>query len=481
MRTLANKRKVLVETRRVLALTGLAAALIIDTPFQVRPAAAAEPAELVAPARPTVKPENPAPAKNDAAEDKTLLGDFGGVRPWLTGFGATLGLVETSEILANPIGGRRQGAIYEGLTDLSLGIDFRRYFYWRGIFLVRAYQIHGRGISANNLDNLNTASNLEATRTTRLFELWYEQRFGDWLRIRIGQQNAGQEFLISTTANLFVNATFGWPTLPSLDLPSGGPTYPLGTPALRFRVDATDAFTLFAGVFNGDPAGPGIGDPQRRDASGTAFRVNDGILALFELRYNPENSNQNGTYKLGAWFNSERFSDLRRDTTGGSLASPTSTGIPTSHSHDASLYAIVDQPLFGAKAAEAGLAVFARAMGAPGDRNLVDFYLDGGVSYKGPFGRSGDTIGLAIAHARIGKAARALDADSARFAMQPLPIRSNETVVELSYQFQLTPWWQVQPDFQYIINPGGGVLNPTVSGNRLGDAALFGLRTRITF
>ena len=45
-------------------------------------------------------------------------------------------------------------------------------------------------------------------------------------------------------------------------------------------------------------------------------------------------------------------------------------------------------------------------MGAPGDRNLVDFYLDVGVDYKGPFARPNDTIGLAYGWARISNPAR---------------------------------------------------------------------------
>lgn len=422
------------------------------------------------------------PPAGDLWTRNTLLGDTDGLRPVMQRYGLSLGITETSEILGNPTGGERQGLIYEGVTDLNLGLDLRTYFDWRGVFFARAYQIHGRGLSANDLDNLNIASGIEATRATRLYELWYEQHIGDWLRIRIGQQSAGQEFLISSSARLFVNSTFGWPTLPSIDLPSGGPNYPLGTPAVRVRVDASPALTFFAGVFNGNPAGPGVGDPQQRDASGTDFRVyEDGVFAIFETRYNPENSPQNGTYRLGAWFNSERFADQRFDTLGQSLASPTTTGIPRRLGGDSSFYGIVDQPLFPAKDSTGGFTLFARLMGAPGDRNLIDLYLDGGVTYKGPFGRSSDTVGLALGYARIGDAARQLDQDVASFSGQPYPIRSNESVLELTYQLQLAPWWQLQPDFQYVFNPGGGILNPSAPARRIGDAAIFGLRTTVTF
>jgi porin len=54
-------------------------------------------------------------------------------------------------------------------------------------------------------------------------------------------------------------------------------------------------------------------------------------------------------------------------------------------------------------------------------------------------------------------------------------------VVELTYQWTLNPWWQLQPDFQYIVNPGGGIANPDALGKKIGNAAVLGLRTIIQF
>ena len=449
-----------------------AAAILLATLWPDTPAAAEEPSG-----------GTPAPPPPSADPAKLLLGDIGGLRSELTKRGIIPVVTEIEEFLGNVSGGVRQGLIYEGLTDVSLAYDFRPQFHWRGNFFVRAYQIHGRGLTANYIDNLNTVSGIEATATTRLFELWYEQHIGDWLRIRIGQQSAGLEFLVTTGAKPFVNSAFGWPTLPDVDLPSGGPSYPLATPAVRFRIDASDELTFFAGIFNGDPAGPGPGNPQQRDASGTSFRIGDGILALYEARYNPDNSPKNATYRLGAWYNSERFAHQEIDTSGVSLASPLSNGMPRLHRGDASFYAVVDQPLFGG--GPDGFAMFARAMGAPGDRNLVTTYLDSGITYKSPsknlFDQTGDTIGFAAAYARIGPAARALAADMAVFTGQPYSQRSSETVLELTYQIQLMPGWQVQPDLQYIINPGGGIPNPLLPPNRIKNALIGGVRTTINF
>src|SRR6266853_1779525 len=89
------------------------------------------------------------------------------------------------------------------------------------------YQIHGRGLSANYLgNNLLTASNIEASRATRLFDLWLQQQlFGGLLSVRAGQIAADDEFIISQYGANFVNSTFGWPAIPAVNAPSGGPAY----------------------------------------------------------------------------------------------------------------------------------------------------------------------------------------------------------------------------------------------------------------
>ena len=62
------------------------------------------------------------------------------------------------------------------------------------------------------------------------------------------------------------------------------------------------------------------------------------------------------------------------------------------------------------------MSVSGRAGGVPQDRNLINFYADGGLLYKGlvPH-RPDDKIGIAAMFARIGNNARGLDADTAFF------------------------------------------------------------------
>ncbi|HEV2678367.1 MAG TPA: carbohydrate porin [Aliidongia sp.] len=423
-------------------------------------------------------------------ERDTLTGDWGGVRSDLEDAGIKLGAIEISEGLADLRGGARTGAAYEGRTELDLDLDLEKLAGWTGAAIhVNAWQSHGRGVSGNYTGNLLTASDVEADRGTRLFDLYLDQTAFDGLvSLRIGQQGADDEFIASKTAGLFFNSTFGYPGLPSLDQPSGGPAFPLATPAVRLKLAPTDQVTLLVAAFDGDPAGPGTGDPQARDASGTAFRTGDGVLGFFEAQYavnqGKDAAGLPGTYKLGAWVHSGRFADQHFDRTGLSLADPRSSGLARQHDGDWSVYGIADQMLWRRPDTDdQGLSLFVRLMGAPADRNLMDLYADGGLNFKGPFaGRDGDLIGLACAYGRISADASRLDADL-QHGLPGRPVRDNESLIEATYQAQVAPWWQLQPDLQYIVHPGGHAPLPTDPTQRrtIGNATVVGVRTVVTF
>src|SRR6202453_4602467 len=247
----------------------------------------------------------------------TLLGDMGGLRTWLSKYGMSLSITETSEVLGNVSGGINKGFEYDGLTQMVLQMDTQRAFgIHGGTFNISGLQIHGRTLSADNLGTLQTSSGIEADRSTRLWELWYDQKFlkDDRLDVKFGQQSLDQEFMVSQNALLFVNTMFGWPMLPSADMPGGGPAYPLSAPGVRFRAHPTDSITVLAGAFNGSPVGDNNGDPQQVNATGTSFPTEGGGLFIGEIQYNypslggmvySDKPALSGTYKLGFWYDTE--------------------------------------------------------------------------------------------------------------------------------------------------------------------------------
>lgn len=429
-----------------------------------------------------------------------LLGDAGGVRTALGKYGISIGLQETSEIKGNVTGGVHQGADYNGLTEMSLGLDTGKAFGWQGrTFNVSALQIHGRSLSADNLLNIQTASGIEAERATRLWELWYDQSLLDGrMDIKIGQQSIDSEFMGSEGAGLFLNTMMGWPVVPSYDLYAGGPAYPLSSLGVRFRGQIGNNVTVLGGVFDDNPpGGPFDDDRQVRGAeqSGTKFNVNTGALFIAEVQYalnqprlgqmaRPgETAGLPGIYKLGGWYDTASFPDQRFDTLGLSLADPNSTGNPRTRRGNWSIYGVADQMVWRPDpAGPRAVSIFARIMGAPGDRNFINFGLNAGVTLKAPLpGRDEDTFGIGYGLAAVSGAAGRLDKDTATYTGGYTPRRGTESFVEVTYQCQAAPWWTVQPDFQYVFMPGGGIANPNNPTQRIGNEAILGLRTNIVF
>lgn len=425
-----------------------------------------------------------------------MLGNMWGLRHWLGQYGLTLAVQETSEVFDNMAGGLHQRAEYNGLTQVALQLDTQRAFGWYGgTFNVSALNIHGRNFSVDNLGSLQTASGIEADATTRLWEAWYQQKFLDQDRIdvKIGQQSLDQEFMVSLNANYLINTMFGWPMLPSADMPGGGPAYPLSALGLRMRGKPNDSLTFLAGIFNGSPdKNPYSNDSQINNAHGTSFPLGGGVLAIAEVQYaypalgsmvSAEGSQPlSHLYKLGFWYDSESFSDQQYDTIGRSLADPLSNGNPSMHKDNYAIYAVADQMLWRSENVDdRTLHFFTRIMGTPlTDRNLIDFSLNVGFILHEPFiGRDDDVVGIGIGYAHVSNSVSAFDRAQTTFGTYT-PSKTGETYIEATYQYQVTPWWQLQPDFQYVINPGAGALDHS-TGGKLGNEAVIGIRTNILF
>jgi porin len=421
-------------------------------------------------------------------------GDPGGFRAFLRTRGITYDLIYFTEAVHTARGGKRRGTATLGMVDIDVDVDLDTLVGWKGGALhTTFYQIHGSGASRSYIGNLLTVSDIEALSASRLNELWFEQSLFDGrLAVRVGQLATDTEYMISQTGILFTNGSLGWAGILASNLRGGGPSYPLASPGVRVKIVPNANLSFQAGLYDGDPGGPDrFGrepDPQRRNRTGTRFPLTDPALAIAEVSYAyniaPGSAGEPGTVTLGGWYQFGRFNALNRDTEGRSLADPESSGVGRRLSGDSGIYGVIDQTVYREPDdPNDGASVFLRASGSPGDRNLIDFYLDAGIAYRGLFrGRSDDTMGLAVGYARISDAVRRLDAEAAILGGVPGPRRSMETVVEATYQAVLGPGLALQPSIQYVFKPGGGISNPRdPDGARIRNAAVFGLRATIRY
>jgi porin len=110
------------------------------------------------------------------------------------------------------------------------------------------------------------------------------------------------------------------------------------------------------------------------------------------------------------------------------------------------------------------LGMFTHVGLSPQSSSFINFYIDGGLTYKGLVpARDNDVFGVAIAYGHLSQ--NTLDSEG----------RSNpgyEIVLEATYQIELVTWLSLQPDVQYVIHP---------SGTNIPDALVLGARTTLSF
>ena len=455
---------------------GLLSALALTIGGPAASAAESDKAEPAEASATSIEPVRAEPAEAEAPEPK-LLGDLGGLRPALDKYGIGLDLGYIGETFGVVSGGVKRGFVYEGQASAGLSFDLDKLFGWPGAKIyANALQIHGRGPTAEllggNLINypLVTVSNIEAVPTTRLYRLWFEQSlFEGRTSVRLGQIAADDEFITSNTAGGLLNGTFGWPLLTAADVRGGGPAYPLPQLGVRLEVKPIADLMLRAAAFTGNPGGNNCPtNPEECDPHGVLFPFSAGTLWIGEVAYSANSGKTAaglpGVYKLGGWYETGPF--------------PWQLDPEVSKTNNGGVYGVMDQGIWRRPGSEdQGLNFFLRMGGGPSDRNLISFYADAGIGFRAPFvSRPDDVVTLGAAYGNISIDAARAD----RLADPPIPVRNYEAVIELSYTATIVPGWSIQPDLQYLFNPGGNVQNPDGSGT-IPNALVLGLRTTLAF
>jgi porin len=393
------------------------------------------------------------PSEKDLEQAPASLED--GIK-WLGDKGALFQFNYWGEAFANLSGGVRRGGDYDGLLKISLSLDLQKLIYWDGATLYASMLYpHGNGITDRDVHDYNILSNIDAYDSVRLSEIWLQQTLFDGrFSIRVGHLVTDNDFYVSNNSSLFFNSVFSVPGTVIHNVTP--PIYPIASEGLRLHDDITPSVYVQAMAVDDNPGVQNIDDKH-----GTRFGINrdHGVLTFYEAGYvpNPPNGGSpfQAVYKVGGFFDSQFHPDISNGT--------------SSHC-DYGFYAVADQPLYIApgstKDAPQGLSGFAHISYAPDQRNPVVYYSDAGFNYTGILpGRPKDILGAAFSFERLGT-----DVELASGA----PVLSHhEHVLEITYLANLTGWFSLQPDFQYIINPGGF--------GKIPNAAVAGIRLNITF
>lgn len=359
------------------------------------------------------------------AEGPGLTGDWGGQRGRLSDHGVTPYATYTTEAFETPgWAGIHSGVDWTSQLEFGLDVDAEKLAGWPAAFFHASFLwIEGTDPS-ERVGNLNTISSLSAPSVVRVYELWYKQVLAA-VTVKVGQLVASDDFMVSPSAALYLNAGFG--TYPTFTANINSPTYPLGGPGAFVAWQVTASLSLQSGAYVAD-AGPNDGGNH-----GFGWSTGPGWTVFSEVAAKTSLAGRPGLFKLGGYYDTARFTDL-------------ATG--SRDQGNGSLYALGDQTLLGGGDASPTVTAFAGGGFSPQqDRNTVHYYLQGGVNVGGLLPtRPKDTVGLAASYTSLsGDFVRANRAAGT-------PVSSQEAIVELTYQAVITPFITLQPDLQIVVD-----------------------------
>jgi porin len=316
--------------------------------------------------------------------------------------------VYTGDLWRNASGGLRTGDTYLDNLDLTLAVDAERAWGFPGVsaFVDALYNNSAR-FSERYVGDAMTVSNIDAPQAVRLYEAWvqWESASLHALSLRLGLYDLNSEFDMSDSRSLFIHSSHGVGHELGQTGANGPSIFPVTSLALRAAWSPAPQWRVLLAVFDGD----------------------DGALGIAELQWTAERIRK---LSLGHW----RYSaDDNRGT-----------------------YAGIEVALHREPVAEPATLAFAR-YGSAEDR--INEFADSwsvGVRRRGIFvARPDDELGIAYTRADVGSAA---GAGRDRY----------EAALELTYRAAISDWLTIQPDIQYIFNPGA---DPA-----LDDSLAFGLR-----
>lgn len=379
------------------------------------------------------------PAVKQWLDGDYATGKYLGTRPLLESHGLTI----TPSFLYSPFGKTDGGANEResikgyGLFNLGVNFDTEKAGLWKGGTFFGLYQRKaGYGLSGPNGGAMGDFMGFDGwdwREMNQISEYWYQQKFfNNKLRLKLGKQDANTDFCYLNSGWDFMNS--GLSVVPNVPMP----TYP--DPGFGFMAafSPKEWITIKEGIYS---------------RFSNPFNIN-------EIEIKPKIKNLPGRYILGAWELS--------DSNGVDVPSGIDSNGDTYYNNfnrNFGFYTLFEQMLFKENKNDEndmqGLVAFGQFSMSPSNRNDMARYVGGGLHYLGPIPkRDKDIAGVAVA--------------SGNFATRLGSITGqvgDETVIEGFYRVQVTPWFYVQPDVQYIMNPEG-VYNNSVA---------IGIRSVITF
>jgi porin len=369
-----------------------------------------------------------------------MFGDWGGTRSRLAERGVTFDLHNIDDFQADLTGSQTHHAAYFGRFYASTDVNFNKLADFDGEFFSSAFWQFGQNLSGQYLRVNTLTSSIAGKNTARLDAFWYRQGlFNHLFTVEFGQISTVDEFGATDFSDILFNDELGY--APNALFQAKQPFSPVATPGVVVWGDlAVIARGLYAqaGIF------AAYDNPYYPNRYGVDYNdvFNHGTVASFELGYQEQNTDHPGVYKLG--INANNLARYSNPNTG------------EQYRGDFTAYGLVEKTVYhpinavGKLESKKGLDILVEFLGAPGDRNNLEFEFTAGARYTGLIpGREQDKTGFGIIYSKNGSAS-----SDAYFAAHGHGL-GGETTLDLDYQINPLSWFSVQLDGQYIIDPGG--------------------------
>ncbi len=382
---------------------------------------------------------------DEPSYDDYLLGDMGGVRPFLERQGVTLGLEYTAQYWNAANGGIQEGSNYADNLNIIFEVDGEKAFGIPGSTVMLSFlNNNGSAVNSGRIGSVQGVDNIETDEPTfKLYEAWVEQNFyDDRLSILLGIHDLNSEFWVTDISGNFIKPVMQIGQTLAQTGTNGPSVFPQPGLAGRVRVKPTEESYIMVAAYEGIP-----GDPDHPEGTHFSNEPDEGLLLIAEAALVPappegvdEAVNKLG---LGVW----QYTQDQPDLVGAGSSQQVGAYFLSSY-----------QFLYDPKSGESITAFFNGGV-AEGATVQTDWDLETGVVATGfmpgrPEGEIG--FGVALAH------------NSDEYKAANSPSDTVETSYELYYRDTLWNGVSIQPDLQYIVNPG---TDPTLE-----DATLVGLR-----
>ena len=312
--------------------------------------------------------------------------------------------------------------------DVSLDGDLERQFGWRGARVHFSLLANGGGEPNAIAQTLQGYDNIEVgSQGVRLYEAWIEQNLADGAAsVLAGLYDVNSEFYATEASDLLISPPFGIGSELAATGPNGPAIFPSTSLAARVRIGSPDGHYVQAAAVNARAGTVG-------DDGGVDTTMDDGILYLAEAGWS-------GPVRIavGAWRYGEGQEDIRNVLPGGDPALSDAQGA----------YLVAEGTLFGAEDAPT-VRAFVRLGVSDGDTTDFKGGWQTGLRLDSVFDNRPDSafsIGFHQGLLSDKSKANARDA-GATFA-------DAEGGIELTYADTFGPF-TIQPDLQWIYNPGG--------------------------